>query len=131
MLHRQISNWIWFPLIQRELDTFVNRQNAHRIRKQIEIALPSGGRPDEFYKNPQVYGGENCLVPVDMNEVDDLLEASDDGVSRLQYVDEDFEPLATEAYTSIGMPEITLTTAWAVFRRMVEEMSADDGMNSS
>ena len=55
-----------------------------------------------------------------MDEIDTLLESSDDGVSKLQFVDEDFKLLAQEAYATIGMPNITLTTAWTVFKQIVE-----------
>jgi hypothetical protein len=129
MLCRQISNWIWFPLIQHELDLFVDRQNAHRIRKQSERALPSGGRPDQFYTNPLLYGGESCLIKVDMEEIDGLLWDSEDGLLRMRYVDEIFEPLAEEASQAIVAPNITLETAWIVFRRMVGQLS-DNDMNS-
>ena len=119
---RQISNWIWFPLIQHELDLFIDRQNAHRIHKQPERALPSGGRPDQFYTNPSLYGGKHCLIPVDMKEIDELLEDSQDGVSHMRYVDEMFEPLAEEAYQVIGVPDIKLETAWIVFRQLVGQL---------
>jgi hypothetical protein len=129
MLHRQISNWIWFPLIQHELDLFVDCQNAQRICKQLERALPSGGRPDQFYTNPSLYGGERCLIPVDIKEIDELLEDLEDGLSHMRYVDEMFEPLAEEAYQAIDTPNIKLETAWIVFRQMVGQLS-DDSMNS-
>lgn len=127
---RQISNWIWFPLVQRELDAFVDHQNAHRVRKQSDMALPSGGRPDQFHANPEMYGGECCLIPVDMDEVDELLADSEDGFSRMRYVDEEFELLAQEAYETIGEPEITLSTAWIIFRQMLGQMLPDAEMGS-
>ena len=130
-MSRQVSNWIWFPLIQRELDTFVERQNSHRIRKQNDVALPSGGRPDEFYNNPQLYGGDQCLIPVDRHEVDELLADSEDGELKLRYVDEDFEPLAEAAYEAIGRPEISLTTGWTVFRGMVQQMTDNGNIGST
>lgn len=128
---RQISNWIWFPLVQCELDTFVDRQNAHHIRKQSDMALPSGGWPDQFHANPEMYGSEQCLTPVDMDEIDELLADSEDGLSHMQYIDKEFGLLAEEAYEAIGGPEITLDTAWAIFRQMLEQMSADAEMGSS
>lgn len=94
------------------------RQNAHTIRKQSDRALPSGGRPDHFYNNPERYGGDNCLINVDLNEIDDLLADSEDGVSKLRYVDAEIEPLIKEAYLDVGSPNITLATAWAVFKQI-------------
>ena len=129
IFHWQISNWTWFPLIQHALDHFVDRQNAHQIYKQPERALPSGGRPDQFYTNPSLYGGECCLIQVDIKEIDELLEDLEDGLSHMRYVDEMFEPLAEEAYQAIDAPNIKLETAWIVFRQMVGQLS-DDSMNS-
>lgn len=127
---RQVKNWIWFPLVQRELDKFVDRQNAHRIRKQADTALPSGGRPDQFYTDPSNYGGLDCLIPVDEAVIDELLEESGEGISKMRYVEEEFEPLAEEAYTAIGSPEIEFKSAWVVFRRMIEHLEAGIEMDS-
>lgn len=126
----QLKNWIWFPLVQRELDEFVDRQNAHRIRKQADVALPTGGRPDQFYQNPAQYGGEECLIPVDMDEIDRLLAESDDGISKMSYVDADFEPLAEEAYKAIGSPCITVESAWPVFQKMANRLAVDNQADS-
>ena len=122
---RQVKNWIWFPLVQRELDRFVDRQNAHRIRRQTDIALPSGGRPDQFYNDPSNYGGLDCLIPVDRTAVDELLEECGEGILKMRYVEEEFEPLAKEVYTVLGSPYITFESAWLVFRQMVEHLEAD------
>jgi hypothetical protein len=64
-----------------------------------------------------------------MKEIDELLEDSEDGLSRMWYVDEMFEPLAEEAYQAIGTPDIKLEMAWIVFGQMVGQL-ADDAMNS-
>ena len=127
---RQVKNWVWFPLVQKELDKFVDRQNAHRIRKQKDTALPSGGRPDQFYTNPSNYGGLDCLIPVDIATIDELLEESGEGISKMRYVEEEFEPLAKEAYTAIGSPDIRFESAWVVFRQIVDHLEAGIEMES-
>jgi hypothetical protein len=63
-----------------------------------------------------------------MEEIDELLEDSEDSLSCMQYVDETFEPLAEEAYQAIGTPNIKLEMACIVFRQMVGQLS-DDAMN--
>lgn len=113
--YRQTSNWIWFPLVQSELDAWVTWQNAHRIRRQSAKLLPSGGRPDHFYENPRLYGGEPCLIPVDAEVIDSLLEQCDEGMEKLRYVDVEFEEIAKEAFKAVGSPQITLQSAWTVF----------------
>lgn len=103
----------------------MTRQNAHRIRRQSAKLLPSGGRPDHFYENPQLYGGEPCLIPVDTEIIDGLLDQCDEGMEKLRYVDEGFEELASEAYKAIGSPRITLHNAWTIFQSMTDVLSGD------
>ena len=82
-ISRQVKNWIWFLLVQRKLDKFVDCQNAHHIQKQTNTALPSGGRPDQFYNCPSNYGGLDCLIPVDKIAVDELLEECGEGILKM------------------------------------------------
>lgn len=123
---RELSNWIWFPLVQRELDKFAEYQNNHRIRKQKGKTLPSGSTPNEFYRRPDRWGGESCLIPIDDRILDQLLEGCEEGRRLMRYVSEDFEEIANEAFTAVGSPVITLQTAWVVFRVLVNHMLPDD-----
>ncbi|KAK6977143.1 hypothetical protein R3P38DRAFT_3335022 [Favolaschia claudopus] len=119
----QTSNWIWFPLVQRDLDNFCHQQNNHRIRYQAEKILPSGGTPNEFFANPGKWGGENCLVEVPAHRIDELLdEARETAREHMRYVDDEFDVLARDAYEALGKPDITLHSAWVVFRAMVEQL---------
>ncbi|KAJ3897859.1 hypothetical protein F5879DRAFT_1026797 [Lentinula edodes] len=122
-LHQQTSNWIWYPLVQRELDTFCLEQNSHCVRKQKDKLLPSGGSADDFYFFPEKYGGQNCGIVVDMKIVDQLLDDAVEGQGRMRYVDEEFESLADAAYVAIGAPSIDLHSAWIVFRHMIAQLS--------
>lgn len=112
---KQVLNWIWFLLIQKELDAFVTHQNSHWIQKQYERALPSRNHPDHFYENPEDYGGEDCLIEVDMEEIDELLDNAIDRKEWLCYIDKGSKPLIAEAYISIGSAAIKLGTAWTIF----------------
>lgn len=114
-----MSNWLWFPLIQHELDKFIDHQNNHRIRFQPDKNLPSGGTPNDFYRHPDRFGGTSCLIPVDMDILDQLLEDSEEGQRLMRHIDEQFEEIANEAYTAIGKPKISLHSAWAVFRELI------------
>ncbi|KAL0575853.1 hypothetical protein V5O48_006125, partial [Marasmius crinis-equi] len=127
-VHDQTKNWIWYPLVQRELDRFAYQQNNLRIRKQQTKNLPSGGTRSEFYRHPERWGGSPCGITVDIGIVDHLLEkATADGADKLmQYVDKDFEGVAEAAFDAVGRPTITLHTAWRVFRLMVAAMGAGD-----
>ncbi|KAJ6449360.1 hypothetical protein C8R45DRAFT_1130932 [Mycena sanguinolenta] len=119
-IHEQTSNWIWFPAVQRSLDQFCHQQNNHRIRKQHDKILPSGGTPSDFYANPAAYGGQNCLIPVEEAVLDQLLQEARAGAhEHTRYVDDGFDELAQEAYVALGKPEITLQNAWTVFQDMI------------
>ncbi|KAJ7826448.1 hypothetical protein B0H14DRAFT_2817192 [Mycena olivaceomarginata] len=119
----QTSNWIWFPAIQRSLDQFCE-QNNHCIRKQKNKILPSGGTPNKFCSNPTAYGGKDCLILVDEDVIDQLLEeACAEAHEHMRYVDDEFDVLAQEAYMALEEPEITLQNAWTVFRAMVDQLA--------
>ncbi|KAJ3771813.1 hypothetical protein FB446DRAFT_82805 [Lentinula raphanica] len=122
-LHKQTAAWIWYPLVQRELDMFCLEQNSHRVRKQKEKLLPSGGSADDFYSYPEKYGGEQCGIKVDMRVIDQLLDEAVEGKQRMRYVDEDFEQLAVTAHIAIGSPAITLHSAWSIFKYMIAHLS--------
>lgn len=122
-MNRNLKNWIWFPLIQGSLDEFVFKQNHHRIRKQAEKVLPSGGSSSEFYQYPDRYGGEQCGIPVDKKVVQSLLDnLRVDNGHLMEYVAADFQELADAAYAAIGKPKIALASAWKVFEAMVHSM---------
>jgi len=114
-----MSRWIWFPLVQHELDKFVDTQNNHHIWHQSNKNLPNGGTPNEFYRHPNHFGGSSCLIPIDLNVIDKLLEEAEEGHCLMWYVDEGFEEIANEAYVAVGKPIITLHSAWKVFCIMV------------
>ncbi|KAJ6614416.1 hypothetical protein B0H10DRAFT_1803543, partial [Mycena sp. CBHHK59/15] len=122
ILHEQTSNWIWFPAIQKSLDRFCDQQNHHRVRKQRDKVLPSGGTPHDFYSNPAMYGGEPCLIPINTDVLDQLLGTCGEGYTKMRYVDEEFDEIATGAYVAIGSPKITVENAWLVFRAMIVKM---------
>ncbi|KAK7052603.1 hypothetical protein R3P38DRAFT_2861331 [Favolaschia claudopus] len=123
-IHQQTCNWIWFPLVQRSLDEFCHRQNNHRIRKQKDKLLPSGGTPNAFTANPAKYGGHNCLIKIPADAIDKFLdEARETAREHMRYVDDDFDELACDAYEALQKPVITLQTAWVVFRAMVEQLN--------
>jgi len=119
-MHGQIANWIWFPLIQRELDAWCDRDYGQYVRHQSGKLLPSGAKRSDFYRTPSKWGGTPCLVAVPQSELNRLLtKAEKEAEKDMEYVDEDYCALAEEVYAVIGKPEITLETAWIVFKQMV------------
>ena len=57
---RQIMAYIMIPIVQREVDTFVEVVwNSHRIREQKDTFLPDGV-PDHIYRCPEKYDLQAC-----------------------------------------------------------------------
>ncbi|KAI0071960.1 hypothetical protein K474DRAFT_1651749 [Panus rudis PR-1116 ss-1] len=121
----QIANWIWFPLIQRELDSWCERQNNHYVRTQKDKILPSGGTPEQFYRYPEDYGGTPCLIPIPEDVINEVLaEAEAEAANLLEYMDQEYQGLGQKAYVKLGEPAITLHTAWSVFEAMIKIIEA-------
>ena len=72
MIVRKLFNWLWPPIVQQELDWFQEYWNTHRVRKQKNKRMPSGGTPLDFYTCPQDYDRERLSVPVEQKMVDDI-----------------------------------------------------------
>ncbi|KAF9490762.1 hypothetical protein BDN71DRAFT_1345120, partial [Pleurotus eryngii] len=52
-LHVQLFNWLWPPLLQAQLDEFVEYWNNHRISMQKKKFLPSGTSPRQMWIAPE------------------------------------------------------------------------------
>lgn len=115
---------MWFPLVQADLDAWAHNENHHRVRKQAEKVLPSGGTRAEFYRHPERFGAEQSGIPVDMNVVDRLLDEAlqAGGEDLMRHIDEELEREVIQAYTEIGEPAITLETAWHIVKGLVEHL---------
>lgn len=118
----QVRNWIWYPLVQSDLDIWVNQENHHRVRKQADKILPSGGTRRDFFFHPEKYNGAQCGIPVDVNVVDELIAQAMQagGEELMRYVELEFEEVAAEAYNAVGSPVITLETAWEVVHQLIQ-----------
>ena len=57
-LHRKVLAYIFVPVIQRELDLLMDQHNTNCIRKQKGARLPTGGRPEYFFRCPESFGGK-------------------------------------------------------------------------
>ena len=63
---RQLLAYLMVPIMQKEIDTFVNVVwNTHRIRAQKDTFLPAG-IPNHIFSFPEQYGVEECgmVLPV-------------------------------------------------------------------
>lgn len=125
IVHTNLFQWLWPPIVQTKLDAFKTYWNCHRVRKQSQSLLPSGGTPMDFFVRPHRYGGERLSIPVPVDVVDELRKTLP--ISReeaFKWVDDEFAAAAEEVYAEIGSPERTLSTGWAVFARMTPLLHA-------
>ncbi|KAJ6598518.1 hypothetical protein B0H10DRAFT_2167613 [Mycena sp. CBHHK59/15] len=72
LIHRDLFNWIFPPLIQAELNEFHTYWNQHKICDQPDKNMPSGHVPADVLEHPEIYGGINCLIKVPRDTLDDL-----------------------------------------------------------
>lgn len=117
---RNLWNWIWPVIIQKEADRFRDWWNNHRVRKQNEKILPSGTTPEKIFKYPQKYSLEHCGVKVDADTVT-ALRASLPRTREecFAFVDAEFSGVASGVYQQIGAPVMHLRSGWKIFEEML------------
>ena len=124
---RNVFNWLWPPLLQERLDEYREYWNNHTVRRQKEKDLPSGTSPIHMWTCPTDMRptARDCRVNVRADIVRGLRDEIGGEEARrqaYQFVTPEFQAEADGAYTDLGSPHITLTTAWAVFLAMVDEL---------
>ncbi|KAJ7504880.1 hypothetical protein B0H11DRAFT_1627105, partial [Mycena galericulata] len=73
-LHEPLFYWIFAPVIQAELDDFVQWWNNHRVRHQHEKIMPSGHVPSHAMDYPELFGGLDCRIKIPPEAITDLRE---------------------------------------------------------
>ena len=116
---RDLAAWIWGRVVQQRLDQHVYETNAHRIRKQKNTHLPSGGSRNDFYDFPEQYGMQNLLIPVDEADIDHLLDKHRPP-TLFQFASDQGEIVAEELYVRLGKPQLDVSSAWTIFRHMLD-----------
>ena len=65
----------YIPIVQHECDIFVSMSNSYRIRKQANLALPTG-IPDHMFSFPDRHGGHEMGLPLSADNLKEVTEAS-------------------------------------------------------
>jgi hypothetical protein len=104
--------------VQAKLDEIVEESQRHKVRKQKNILLPSGGRRIDFYKNPEDYGGKDRLIPIESNTIDDLL-AKYDRPDLLLFGSKETDFMCGKILEGLGSPKLSPRIGWVVFSDMV------------
>ena len=83
-LDRQLLAYVYVPIIQRECDIFVEYWNAHRIREQENLELPTGV-PNHMFSFPEQYGASHKGHKLRREQLRVVAETS--GVSQVRHFD--------------------------------------------
>ncbi|KAF8486785.1 hypothetical protein DFH94DRAFT_796573 [Russula ochroleuca] len=108
--HYELAQWLWPTLIQQELDELKDRMNCHTTRYDRNKKIPSGVSPDVAVSLCTEYAGENCLQPVNVDVVQQLMDDIGDDV--LRFVPAEYADRAQEVFASLG-----------VFNKMIPHLS--------
>ncbi|KAF9470531.1 hypothetical protein BDN70DRAFT_888988 [Pholiota conissans] len=97
--HLLLHDWIWPKFIQDELNSFQNRMNSHVSCTDRNKAMPSGVAPAIAYALPERHGGVDCLIPVDRDVIQSLMDEIGEDVIR--FVSLEYEEKAERVFLDI------------------------------
>lgn len=86
---RSMMAYVYIPLIQREMDTFMELWNSSRCRLQKNTLMPDG-IPDFIYCNPEAYGLEDQGWELTLDELEKVARVSGILNAANDYLTEDF-----------------------------------------
>ncbi|XP_071944693.1 uncharacterized protein [Antedon mediterranea] len=69
LIDKSLFQFLYLPFLKDELDSVANEWNAHRISKSRNSHGPFG-RPTLMYNVPYLFGGQECIIPVDVAKVE-------------------------------------------------------------
>ncbi|KAG8894760.1 hypothetical protein FRB99_001007 [Tulasnella sp. 403] len=118
--HFMVARWLWAIVIQKELEKLRVHFNDRRTRYQKKKAGPSGVAPSIAYALPGRFGGQQCLIPVDIPFVKQMMEELG-GEDLIRFVPASYEEKATTALASLGLTTeaLNLQNIWDVFSEVV------------
>jgi hypothetical protein len=125
---RGVARWLWAKVVQRRLDTIVreSRFHWHRVRKQKDSLLPTGGRHIDFYEKPHNWGGEDQLIEIPRAELDRLI-ADHASPEVLQFGSDEMVKMCEGLFEAVGSPEVGSANGWEVFTAMMEIFASGIG----
>ena len=92
--------------------------NVTRMRRDENRIGPSGMSRNEAYSAPESWGGQNYLIPVDINVIHEIKEAVG-GATLVAFVSQEFEQRAEIAFKTLRIKELTLNNIRIIFRNML------------
>lgn len=95
--------------------------NCHTVRYDHSKKISSGVSPDVAISLCTEYGGENCLQPVDVDIVQQLMD--DVGEDVIHFVPTEYANHAQEVFASLGVTKLSFENVWHIFNRMIPHLS--------
>ncbi|TFY53216.1 hypothetical protein EVG20_g10219 [Dentipellis fragilis] len=124
-IHAGVAYWLWGKIVQEHLDVVVKEKNTHKIRYQCRVTMPTGGRPEDFYRRPQKWHGHDLLIPIPADTIDRLV-AEHVRPELFQFGTDEIVNLSSYLYEQLRRPTTTLNNGWSVFRAMMDLYEASN-----
>ncbi|KIJ32674.1 hypothetical protein M422DRAFT_52733 [Sphaerobolus stellatus SS14] len=125
-IHIHIFYWIFFPLVQAELNEFQLYWNAHRIRLQPGKQMPSGHVPNHVFSDPASHGGEDLGIKVNPEVVQALCqhleEEEGSRTKHLFFVLEEFTEAASTVSEELNLPSPSWENSWDIFAKIATHL---------
>ncbi|KAF8181716.1 hypothetical protein K438DRAFT_1601425, partial [Mycena galopus ATCC 62051] len=120
-VHIDLFHWLWSRKVQNTVNHLLQYWNTHKTRKQSNKYLPSGVTPQTVFQHPENFGLRHTGIPVDLTVVRELRNTLPESREDcLCWVPLEFDLHATTAYEFLGSPELTISTGWTIYRRLLE-----------
>ena len=114
-------HWIWYPVVQDQMNKILDSWNNHKIRYQRNKLLDSGMTPYQSYQTASNRGQVNCFVPVSPELIAEFRQEVWNDLSArgetnlLEFWTSEQDELLSHYWQSVGGPRICRDTAWDVF----------------
>jgi len=108
-------------LLRKELQHYIDAQNAYKSRKDHNKIGPSGCSRNNVFLSPENYGLKNCLFPLTEEQVAIVREIKEamGGEKLIAFVSEEFDACAEAAYLSLEVLDLTFSNVWHVFQSLL------------
>ena len=95
--------------------------NDHKVRFDKNKSLPSGVSPNVAFALFHKYNAVNCLQPVDVAVVHNLMEEIG-GEELIQFVYPEYAARAQAAFNTLQITSLTFDNVWIVFKELLRLM---------
>jgi hypothetical protein len=118
-----VARFLWAKIVQNRLNKHERAHANHKIHKQKGRLLPTGGRPSQFYDNPEQWGGSPCLIPIPKEDIARLV-AQYVPHDLFVFCDPQIHDVATDALSNLGNPQLRPENGWDIFAHMIPLVEA-------